>query len=183
MNWPRLYPVVKIFKRKFHFRKVEELNLCNCIFLVWIEYHVAVSIVIKGTVSRDFRHYLSFSGVNDTAETASAVSMTQLKPFQRYQWHRWNHHDREMKNLIGISTTNIFFCRISAVSLTQRKQLWGSGLKFQRCQWHRFWWLLKRLSRRIRSHMRNGFSLLIRDLYGVDWWKKPRVENLVTLSL
>jgi hypothetical protein len=58
--------------------------------------------------------------------------------------------------------------------------------QFQRCNWHRwnrFWRLLKRLSRWIRSHMRNGFSLLPRDLYGVDWWKKPRVENLVTLSL
>jgi hypothetical protein len=27
------------------------------------------------------------------------------------------------------------------------------------------------------------FLLLIRDLYGVDWWRKPRVENLVLLSL
>jgi hypothetical protein len=40
--------------------------------------------------------------------------------------------------------------------------------------WNRFWRLSMRLSRRIRSHMRNGFSMLIRDLYGVDWWKKTR---------
>jgi hypothetical protein len=96
--------------------------------------------------------------------------MTPLKPFQWYQWHRWNHHDSEMKNIIGISTTTNFFCQISAVSLTPlklfqrchwycwndfrgvndiaetvsvvsmtpRKQLWGSGLKFQRCQWQRW---------------------------------------------
>jgi hypothetical protein len=31
--------------------------------------------------------------------------------------------------------------------------------------------------------MQNGFSLLIRDIYGVDLWKKPRVKNLATLSL
>jgi hypothetical protein len=31
--------------------------------------------------------------------------------------------------------------------------------------------------------MQNGFSLLIRDIYGVDWWKKPKIENLVLLSL
>jgi hypothetical protein len=38
-----------------------------------------------------------------------------------------------------------------------------------KCQMsNRFWRLSKRLSRRIRSHIRNGFSLLIRDLYGVD---------------
>jgi hypothetical protein len=33
-------------------------------------------------------------------------------------------------------------------------------------------WLSKRLSRRIRTYsMRNGFSLLIKDLYGNDWSK------------
>jgi hypothetical protein len=58
----------------------------------------------------------------------------------------------------------------------KQKKLRNSNLHFryQRCHWHRwnrFWRLLKRLSRRIRSHMRKGFSLLIRDLYGVDWWK------------
>jgi hypothetical protein len=40
-------------------------------------------------------------------------------------------------------------------------------LRFQRDylpRWNRFWRLLKRLSRRICSHMRNGFSLLIRGI-------------------
>jgi hypothetical protein len=31
--------------------------------------------------------------------------------------------------------------------------------------------------------MRDGFSPWFRALCGVDWWKKPRVENLVTQSL
>jgi hypothetical protein len=43
--------------------------------------------------------------------------------------------------------------------------------------------LLKRLSRRIRSHMRNGFSPWVRALGGVDCEKKPDVDNLVTVSL
>jgi hypothetical protein len=38
--------------------------------------------------------------------------------------------------------------------------------------WNRFWRLSKRLSRQIQCHMQNGFSLLIRDIYGVNWWKK-----------
>jgi hypothetical protein len=38
-------------------------------------------------------------------------------------------------------------------------------------------------SRRIRGHLRKGFRPWIRALGGVDWWKKPRVENFVQLSL
>jgi hypothetical protein len=26
--------------------------------------------------------------------------------------------------------------------------------------------------------MQNGFSLLIRDIYGVDWWKKKRESKI-----
>jgi hypothetical protein len=67
--------------------------------------------------------------------------------------------------------------------LKQKKvgELHRPHFRFQRCQWNRFWRLSKRLSRQIRCHMQKGFSLLIRDIYGVDWWKKPRVENLVLL--
>jgi hypothetical protein len=49
--------------------------------------------------------------------------------------------------------------------------------QFQRCHWHRwnrFSRLSKRLSRRIRIHMRNGFSPWVRALGGVDWWKNQR---------
>jgi hypothetical protein len=42
--------------------------------------------------------------------------------------------------------------------------------------------LVDSLSRQIRSRMKNGFSLLIRALGGVDWCIKPRVENIVLLS-
>jgi hypothetical protein len=77
------------------------------------------------------------------------------------------------------------------VSLTPLKQKKSWGLPrphflFQCCKWHlwnRFWRLSKRLSLRIRCHLQNGFSLLIRDKNGVDWWKKPKVKNLVLLSL
>jgi hypothetical protein len=34
-----------------------------------------------------------------------------------------------------------------------------------------------------QSHMQNGFSLWIRAIRGVDWRKKLRDENFVTLSL
>jgi hypothetical protein len=48
----------------------------------------------------------------------------------------------------------------------------------------RFWRLPTRISRRIRSHIRNGFCPWIRALGGIVIdEKKPRVENLVTLSL
>jgi hypothetical protein len=63
-----------------------------------------------------------FCGLFDTAETldliliaVSAVSLTPRKLFQRYQWHRWKHHDREMKTIIGISTTKIFSPNFSGV--------------------------------------------------------------------
>jgi hypothetical protein len=92
--------------------------------------------------------------------------LTPLKPKMRScHWHRKNR---------------------SALSMTPRKS-------FQRCQWQR-WnrfsssmtplkFDYNRFSRRIRSHMRNGFRPWIRALGGNVWWKKTRVENLVTLSL
>jgi hypothetical protein len=36
---------------------------------------------------------------------------------------------------------------------------------------------------RIRNHMQKSFSLLISGPSGIDWWKKPEVENLLLLSL
>jgi hypothetical protein len=114
---------------------------------------------------RDFNHknFLlpNFSSVNDTAELE--IQMTPLKP----------KHDFESPYLILKRTSSK---TISWVIILSKEKLWNSKLhfRFQRCQWHRwnrFWRLSKRLSRRKRSHMRNGFSLIIRDLYGVDWWK------------
>jgi hypothetical protein len=40
----------------------------------------------------------------------------------------------------------------------------------------RFLKLLKQLSRWIRSHMQNVFSLLIKDLFGVDWLKNQEFK-------
>jgi hypothetical protein len=102
-----------------------------------------------------------YSNVNDTAEMVSAVSITPLKWFQRCHWHRWNHGDGKVKNFTETSTTGDAWTSfsVSAVSITPL---------------NRFWRLSKRLSRRSRCHMQNGFNLLIRDIYGVDWWKKPR---------
>jgi hypothetical protein len=139
----------------------------------------------------------------------SAVSLTPLNRFPRYQWHRWNGfsgvNDTAEIRLTPLKPKNDFespyliLKRASSKTISwvnipircnyfKQKKLRNSKLQFRfhRCHWHRwnrFWRLSKRLSRRIRSHMRNGFSLLIRDLYGDDWWKKPRVENLVLLSL
>jgi hypothetical protein len=43
---------------------------------------------------------------------------------------------------------------------------------FQRCQWHRGNRLeYNRFSRRIRSHLRNGFRPWIRALGGIVWWE------------
>jgi DNA repair protein RadC len=42
---------------------------------------------------------------------------------------------------------------------------------------------LSRISRRIRSHIRNGFSPLIRGPRDNSLTKNPRAENLMTLSL
>jgi hypothetical protein len=69
-------------------------------------------------------------------------------------------------------------------------RLWNLLQKFSfripRSHWERGIRIFKRLSlitRQIRRQMRNGFSPWIRALGGIVKWKKPRVENLVTLSL
>jgi hypothetical protein len=72
-------------------------------------------------IRRDNQHYSSFSGVNDTAETVSAVSMTPLKP--PWSWNLKYHRDYNHKNFVFSGPMT---------------QLWGSGLKFQWCQWHRW---------------------------------------------
>jgi hypothetical protein len=113
------------------------------------------------------------------------MSMTPLKPLPWCQWHRWNFRPDPYICFRGVIDTAEI---VSSVSMTPLKPPWSWNEKyymdfnhkiffaeFQRCHWHRwnrFRRLSKRLSRRIWTHMRNGFSLLIRDRYGVDWWKK-----------
>jgi hypothetical protein len=126
------------------------------------------------------------------------VSLTPLKRFRRCHWHRLNDfrgvNDTAEINVTPLKSQTDFTSPYSSVKgkiqrkyfngkyphttvykyLKQKKV--GGSKTFQRCQWHRwnrFCRLSKRLSRRIRCHMQNGFSLLIIDKYGVDWWKKP----------
>jgi hypothetical protein len=62
------------------------------------------------------------------------------------------------------------------ISSVHRGPLWSKEILFS-------WITLKskfeynRFSRRIRSHMRNGFREWIRALGGIVRWNKPRVEN------
>jgi hypothetical protein len=116
--------------------------------------------------------------------------------FQRCHWPSWNRKwGLGNPQLISASSTCIvwgylsleYFCWIFPLTEEQGlvKSVWDfSGvtlisavsmtpLKFE----------YNRFSRRIRSHMRNGFRAWIRALGGIVWWKKPRVKNLVLLSL
>jgi len=46
-----------------------------------------------------------------------------------------------------------------------------------------FFALCSRISQRIQKSCQNYFSMRVRGLGGVDWWKKIRVKSLVALSL
>jgi hypothetical protein len=110
-----------------------------------------------------------------SCETISAGSLTPLK----FIWPRWNRHFGPITFFKGNVPQN-YFIGISPYHILILNK------KIDPCywpRWNRFWRLSKRLSRRIRSHMRNGCIPWIRALGGVDWWKKPRVENRVQLSL
>jgi hypothetical protein len=102
----------------------------------------------------------------DTTGSALAVSMTPLNPLP--------------------TTTTKSFTKMSnsdpAVSLPPR----GIWSRDPRCHWHRgirtFQTIISIFSAN-KSHMRNGFSPWIRALEGIVWWKKPRAENPVALSV
>jgi hypothetical protein len=120
---------------------------------------------------------LNFSGVDDTAEMAmiirckiSAVSWTPLKRFLHCQWHCWNYFSFVTDTAETVEVMSM------TIQVLPKKKLERSQLHFwfHRCHWHlwnQIWGILKRLSRRIRSHMRKGFNPLIRYLGGVDWCK------------
>jgi hypothetical protein len=81
-------------------------------------------------------------GFVDTAGSDPAVSLTT-----RCQWHCWI----------------CFRCLIDTMeSLTQ---IFKSDSESELFQW------LSRFSRRLRSHMRNGFSPCISAIGGIVWWK------------
>jgi hypothetical protein len=100
----------------------------------------------------NWHRWNNFRGVNGTAETISAVSMTPLK----LMWHHWNLKQTLQVLFLplqGKSSKNISMATIPILFKLPRPHF-----RFQR--W--FWRLSKRLSRRIRRHMQNGFSMLIR---------------------
>jgi hypothetical protein len=129
--------------------------------------------------------WIRFRGFIETAKSASMVSLRPRKA---------NIFRRSFVLKTTSQCTKIwllkFFLLDSAVSLKPLKPLprfhWnhGSGLcglidTAEADNLKQF----SRISRRFPSHMQNGFTPWIRALGGVDWWKNPRVENLVTLSL
>jgi hypothetical protein len=108
--------------------------------------------------------------------------MTPLKRFPRGHWPRWNSYDpSEIQNRRNRSFGQTPFFRgdipqnyreISPYHILTLKKKLISGILDLHFRWNRFWWFSKRLSRRIRSHMRNGFCPRIRALGVVDLWKK-----------
>jgi hypothetical protein len=112
----------------------------------------------------------------------SAVSMTPRKSFQRFHWHRWN----SAKKFCSKCPYEIFHFAIkiiSAVSMTPLKP-------FQRCQlhhWNRFSGVNYRWNSNIIDFLGEYEAIcetaLGRESGGIVWWKIPRVENLVLLSL
>jgi hypothetical protein len=107
--------------------------------------------------------------------TIFAVSWRPRDPIPWFQWHRWI----------------CFRCLIETTKLLQKCPhrilwshwnwgIWSRGLietaESELCK------QLSKFSQRIRSHMRNAFIQWIRAI-GDCLMKKPRVENLVTLSL
>jgi hypothetical protein len=92
--------------------------------------------------------------------------------------------------LKGISIEKTYINKLSfTIPITFTHKIWGlSRDRFlsQRCHWHRCEANRRfhsRFSSRIRSHIQKGFNPCIRGLGGVDLWKKPEVENLVSGSL
>jgi hypothetical protein len=130
------------------------------------------------------KHFMGISTTKTYFCQNSAVSMTPRKwlwqlRFQRCHWHRWNSYDTaEISNRLyeslssfkGKITQNISMANIPILYKYLNKKSCGlprPHFRFQLCHWHRwnwFWRLWKRTSRRIRGHMRNCFSLLIRGL-------------------
>jgi hypothetical protein len=90
------------------------------------------------------------------------------------QWHRGDLY----------STSDILNQLYELITLTTLIQKnWGfhsPDFLSPQCHWHRgdqMCRLSKRISRRIRSHMRNGFKTLVRALGGFDWWKNRRSKT------
>jgi hypothetical protein len=114
-----------------------------------------------------------FSGLIETAE----AFFTPRKPSRNEYWLS--------VPLKGYYSKNKYICK-RYIRTAIRKRTCERGTltttknRLQRSlpgRGRRFWRLQSRFSRRIRIHIRNGSSPWI------FWWKKPEVENLVSLSL
>jgi hypothetical protein len=131
------------------------------------------SYATKSVPERCQGHRLSrLSGVNDTAEARDREFERLWLPLKGISIQ---------KNYIG----ELYY----PIAITITHKIYGlSKDRFwlERCHWHRSSQnrrFLSRISSRIPSHMQKGFNPCIRGLGEVVWWKKPEVENLVTLSL
>jgi hypothetical protein len=127
-------------------------------------------------ICRENWKYSNFSR-NTHADTISTGSFTTLKPCPRGQIGL----KKTLPLSVAIASQTcddlrncyspelLSLCWLTEENIGGKKPYMLSHFRFQQglwACWNRFWWLSKRLSRRIRSHMRNGFSLLIRDLNG-----------------
>jgi hypothetical protein len=136
----------------------------------------------------------------------SAVSLRPLNLLPQSLWHcricfRGSHWDRASASEVSLRTTHCILTQCagenkrlfiylfiyntesaSAVSLKPPNlPYWNRGSGFhgliETAEANNFK-RLSRISRRFRSHMRNGYSPWIRALGGVDWWKKNRGSKI-----
>jgi hypothetical protein len=131
----------------------------------------------------------------ETSETDHAVSLRPQKYWQKFSCRiRGIRHEKlcgsvseQPKYVNKIEN----FCHISrGLNETALKPIsrshWDCGIWFRGLIETAGSELCKRLSQfsqQKRSHMQNGSRPWIRALGWIVWWTKPRVENLVTLSL
>jgi hypothetical protein len=132
-------------------------------------------------------------GIVDTACTKKlSTKFEKLKSYAKQRWYAKNR--RTIRTALAAFKGNIYKKNIYVPELcypTTKKYINLKGLPYKnfscmRCHWHRMHDFCVRksiISRRIRNRIQKFFSPWIRGPGGIVWWKKPRVENLVTLSL
>jgi hypothetical protein len=136
---------------------------------------------------KDFRSLIEIVGSDPV------VSLTPQDPIPWSHWHR-GIRSRCFKETMNLIKTFEFFTKIfksdPVVSVRPLdpfpRSHWNRGNQSRSLNWDRWIQTLQRLSRfcrRIRCHIQNRISPWIRAPGGIVWWKKPSVENLVTLSL
>jgi hypothetical protein len=166
--------------RKFAKIRLNFTFSCNYVYLcdVYLRTSFCYGFILKGMGANN-RFPECSSGVMDTAGSDPAFSLTPRDLILHYHWHHGI-------GSCGVNDTGwillplshwdyrIFYKNVQVRSLgiidTAEFEL------FER---------LSRFSRLIRSHMRNGFSLWMRALGGIVWWKKTegwKSRNTVLLN-